>query len=272
MCLRQRVGGGGLRAAAAQASQPLKRLQQLEHRHPRHLVLGCHTGAPVASTPLHSCWPGRHWPSLHACLLHRPAPLLPAPSLPVGPVGSQSMPRSMVCFQCCRARLRILTPGRTRVRCSVQLKDEDGLYHTWVDEMMEGCGIDGYENNMQVTTTSGLQLQLAYSCKPQRESRVETPWRAVPCCNTSVSASQVSRFETRLACVCSPFVRWGQIVHYTSDGPLGGWERQQPVSAVTSICAHAIRDPATKKYLIFHTGCGRILSTVASSISVLGYP
>ena len=41
-----------------------------------------------------------------------------------------------------------------------------------------------------------------------------------------------------------------------SQERLGGWERREPVSAVTSICAHAIRDPASKKYLIFHTGCG----------------
>jgi hypothetical protein len=82
---------------------------------------------------------------------------------------------------------------------ATQLKGEDGVYHTWVDEMTKGCGINGYENNMH-------------------------------------------------------------IVHYTSKQRLGGWTRQAPVSNVTSICAHALRDPASLKYLLFHTGCGDIMN------------
>jgi hypothetical protein len=78
---------------------------------------------------------------------------------------------------------------------ATQLRGDDGLFHTWVGEMSMSCGIDGYENNMQ-------------------------------------------------------------IVHFTSHERRSGWIRKEPVSPVTSICAHAIRDPATKKYLIFHTGCG----------------
>jgi hypothetical protein len=74
---------------------------------------------------------------------------------------------------------------------ATQLKGEDGTYHTWVDEMSEGCGINGYENNMQ-------------------------------------------------------------IVHYTSKQRLSGWSRQAPVSNVTSICAHALRDPASSKCYPMH--------------------
>ena len=49
-----------------------------------------------------------------------------------------------------------------------------------------------------------------------------------------------------------------QIVHATSTGRLGPWKRQGALKPFgsTSICAHALRDPASKKYLIFHTGCG----------------
>merc|ERR1711871_319590 len=49
-----------------------------------------------------------------------------------------------------------------------------------------------------------------------------------------------------------------QILHTTSKDRFGPWQREGLIHpfASTAICAHVLRDPASKKYLIFHTGCG----------------
>ena len=88
-------------------------------------------------------------------------------------------------------------PSGTSSWGATQLRGDDGLWHTWIDEMDLQCGLLSYQNNMQ-------------------------------------------------------------IVHATSNNRLGPWQRHGPVSpfASSAVTAHAVRDPASKKFLIFHTGCG----------------
>lgn len=131
--------------------------------------------------------------------------------------------------------------GGTSSWGATQLRGDDGLWHTWVDEMKQNCGIDGYENNMQVGALppQSFASQLLLCLLPS--------WLLLPP-------------AALLPAAAAPLTLWRclQIVHATSTERLGPWKREGPLHpfSSSSICAHALRDPASKKYLIFHTGCG----------------
>ena len=49
-----------------------------------------------------------------------------------------------------------------------------------------------------------------------------------------------------------------QVVHATSASPVGPWVQQSTLApfSASAVCPHALRDPSTGQWLIFHTGCG----------------